>query len=352
MKIFVKTFGCTLNQGDSEVIKGILNKEGRALVNSESEADLIIVNTCGVKTPTQNRVISYLKKISKNKKVIVGGCLPSMLNIKEYVPNILGTFGPNSILKIKDFVKNTKNQAISDRKPRIKAPRLRFDKEVAIIPISQGCLGRPCSYCSVKSARGNLKSYKKSAILKEVEKSVKEGCAIIKITAQDTGCWGKDINDNLPNLLKSILKVKGNYKIRLGMMNPNYAFGYLDDLVRLYKNKKMMKFLHIPVQSGSDKVLADMKRGYKIKDFNKVVKRFRKEITGISIATDIIVGYPTESEGDFKKTLKLVKAVKPEVLNISKFAPRPNTYAATLKQLNIEEINKRSKLLFENYKKN
>lgn len=348
MKVFVKTYGCTLNQGDSEIIKGTLSKEHK-LVDSEKEADLIIVNTCGVKTTTQNKIISYVKKTAKNKKVIVGGCLPSMVNIKKYAPEIIGTFDTKSTTKINKIIK--KEKAKNEEEKILGKPRVRVMKDAAIIPIAQGCLGKPCTYCSVKIARGELKSYKKEEILKEVKRAVKEGCNIIKLTAQDTGCWGKDFNEKLPNLLEEILKINGNYKIRLGMMNPNYALEHLDGLIEAYKNPKMIKFIHIPVQSGSNKVLREMKRSYTVEDFKKILGRFRKEIKNISIATDLIAGYPTETEEDFKKTIQLIREVKPEVINISMFSPRPKTEAAKLRQLRTEVIKERSKYLTTEYKK-
>ncbi|MEM4266579.1 MAG: tRNA (N(6)-L-threonylcarbamoyladenosine(37)-C(2))-methylthiotransferase [Candidatus Nanoarchaeia archaeon] len=351
MKIFVKTYGCTLNQGDTEVIKGILKQGGHKFVDSEKEADIIIVNTCGVKTVTQNKIIDYLKKISKTKKVIVGGCLPSMIDVKRYAPKIAGSFDTNTITKINSLVEKPRQIFGKEKESRINKPRVRTKKEIAIITIAEGCLGKPCTYCSVKQARGELKSYTKKEILGEVKKAVKEGCTIIKLTAQDTGCWGKDIDEKLPDLLGEILKTEGNFKIRLGMMNPNHAIEFLDELIKIYNNPKMIKFIHIPVQSGSNKVIKDMKRDYKVEDFKKIVKRFRKEVRGINIATDIIAGYPTETEEDFKKTLELIKEVKPEVLNISKFAPRPKTEAAKLKQLRTEIIKERSKYLTLEYKK-
>ncbi|MFH1211085.1 MAG: tRNA (N(6)-L-threonylcarbamoyladenosine(37)-C(2))-methylthiotransferase [archaeon] len=348
MKIYIKTYGCTLNQGDSEVLKGIISKEHK-IVDSEENADLIIVNTCGVKTTTQNKIIGYVKKTSEKKKVIVGGCLPSMINIKKYAPKVILTFDTKSTTKINEIIKKQKINNKQDTP--LGKPRIRTIKETAIVPISEGCLGKPCTYCSVKLARGELHSYRKEDITSEVEKGVKEGCNIIKLTAQDTGCWGKDINDTLPNLLREILKIKGEYKIRLGMMNPNYTLEYLDELIEVYQNPKMIKFLHIPVQSGSDKVLKDMKRGYTVEEFKKVVGEFRKEIKGVSIATDFIAGFPTETEEDFKKTIQLIKEVRPEVINISMFAPRPKTEAARMKQLKTQTIKERSRKLSEEYKK-
>ncbi|MFH1331845.1 MAG: tRNA (N(6)-L-threonylcarbamoyladenosine(37)-C(2))-methylthiotransferase, partial [archaeon] len=320
------------------------------LVDSEGEADCIIVNSCGVKTVTQNKIINYVNKLSRNKKVIVGGCLPSMIDIKKYMPKAAGSFDTNTITRINEVIKKPTTIESKEKESTISKTRIRTRKEVAIIPIAQGCKGKPCTYCSVKLARGELKSYGKKEITREVEKAVKEGCKIIKLTAQDTGCWGKDTGETLPQLLKEILIVKGEYKIRLGMMNPNYAREYLDELIQIYKHPKMMKFIHIPVQSGSNRIIKEMKREYKVEYFKKIVKRFRKEIKNVHIATDIIVGYPSESEDDFKKTVKLIKEVKPEVLNISKFAPRPKTEAAKLKQLKTEEIKKRSVELSKVYK--
>ena len=341
-KIFVKTFGCELNKADSEVISGLIDKAGLKLVKNLKTSDIIIINSCGVKLPTQNRILDYIKKIPKTKKIIVGGCLPRMLDIKSQVPNIDLIFDTNSITKIINLIKKNKNILSDKKENRINKPVIRTKKEIAIIPISQGCLGKPCSYCSVKNARGDLKSYKKEDILKQVRKAVKEGCKKIRLTAQDTGCWGKDLNQKLPDLLKSVLKIKGDFELRLGMSNPHHILKYLNKLLIIYKNSKMKKFLHIPLQSGSDKILKDMKREYKVKDFKKIIKTFRKNIPSIHIATDIIVGFPTETYKDFEKTLKLIKEINPEVLNISKFGIRPNTTAANMKQLPDQEVKKRS----------
>ncbi|MDP2906646.1 MAG: tRNA (N(6)-L-threonylcarbamoyladenosine(37)-C(2))-methylthiotransferase [Nanoarchaeota archaeon] len=350
MKVFIKTFGCELNRADSEVIAGLISKAGFELVDSLEKADVVIVNSCGVKLPTQNKVLSYVEKVPKSKKLVVGGCLPKMLNVKFYAPNVDLVFDTNSITRIVDLVKENKSFLSDKKESRIGLPVVRIKKEIAIIPISQGCLGSPCSYCSVKKARGELKSYKKEDILKQVRKAVGEGCKKIRLTAQDTGCWGKDFEEKLPDLLKSVLAVEGSFEVRLGMSNPNYILEYLDDLVKVYKSPKMKKFLHIPVQSGSDKVLNDMKRRYTVDDFKKIVTRFRKEIPNICIATDIIVGFPTETVEDFNKTVELVKEVKPEVLNISKFGSRPDTVAANMKQLLSQEVKRRSVILHKVWK--
>lgn len=350
MKVFIKTFGCELNRADSEVIAGLISKAGFKLVDDLEKSDIVIVNSCGVKLPTQNKVLDFVKKVPKSKKLVVGGCLTKMLNLKIYAPNVNLVFDTNSITKIVSLLRKNKSLLSNKKENRISLPVVRIKKEVAIIPIAQGCLGSPCAYCSVKKARGDLKSYKKEDILKQVMKAVEEGCKKIRLTAQDTGCWGKDFGQRLPDLLKNVLKVKGSFEVRLGMSNPNYVLEYLDEMVKVYKSPKMKKFLHIPVQSGSDKVLKDMKRRYSVDDFKKIVAKFRKEIPDICIATDIIIGFPTEDEKDFKQTVKLMREVKPEVLNISKFCPRPDTIAANMKQLPSQEIKKRSVILHKVWK--
>lgn len=348
-KVFIKTFGCELNKADSEVIAGLLSKKKFKIVNGINEADIIIVNSCGVKLPTQNKIINYIKKIPKTKQIIVCGCLPRMLNIKFYAPNINLVFDNNTITKVEQVIKKNKDMLSEKKECRINKPVIRIKKDIAIIPISQGCLGAPCSYCSVKKARGELKSYKKEDIIKQVKKAIKEGCKKINLTAQDTGCWGKDIGKKLPELLKEILNIKGNFEVRLGMSNPNYILEYLNDMIKIYKNPKMKKFLHIPLQSGSNKILEDMERRYKVEDFEKIVERFRKEIPNMNIATDIIIGFPTETTEDFEKTLKVIKKIKPEVLNISKFGARPNTAAENMKQLPSQEIKRRSVIMHKTW---
>lgn len=349
MKVFVKTFGCTLNQGDSEVLKGVLSRE-HSLVSSESDADVVIVNSCGVKSVTQSKVLDYVRAASKKGKVVVGGCLPGMLDVKKHVPGVLAVFDANSITRINELLEKPGDLFSSEKESRISERKFRQDSSTAIVPIAQGCLGS-CSYCSVKFARGRLRSYAKEEVLKEVGKALADGCTLIKLTAQDTGCWGKDFGSNLPDLLSSVLSLDGNFRVRLGMMNPNYALECLDELIEIYNDVKMVKFLHIPVQSGSDKILGDMGRSYTAEDFKKVVGEFRKKVKGISISTDVIAGFPTETEEEFEKTVQLVREVKPEVLNISMFAPRPKTEAAEMKQLRTQTIKERSMEVSKEYKK-
>ena len=256
--------------------------------------------------------------------------------------------GPYQINEIAEVVKQTlagnKLQITGiENNKRLNLPKIRRNNVVEIVPICAGCLGY-CSYCIVKRARGSLFSYNERAIIKQIESAVKDNVKEIWLTAQDTGCYGKDIKSNLPKLLKKILGIKGDFKIRLGMCNPNFALEYLKDLIKIFKHEKMFKFLHIPVQSGNDDILKKMNRKYKAKDFVKIVQTFRKNISKITIATDIICGFPGETEKQFNDSIELIKKVRPDVLNISRFWARPETIAEKMpNQLRGEETKNRSR---------
>ena len=165
----------------------------------------------------------------------------------------------------------------------------------------------------------------------------------IWLTAQDTGAYGFDKDYNLATLLEEVCKIRREFFVRVGMMNPQNALEILDQLVKAFDNDKIFKFLHIPVQSGNDGVLKSMSRFYSVNDFKRIVDSFRKIMPDISLSTDIICGFPGESEKAFEDSLKLIKEVEPDVVNISKFFPRPKTVAATKKQLSSQTVKARSR---------
>ena len=344
--IYIKTFGCALNQSDSELMAGMLKKEGHKIVDDETKADVVIINSCTVKNEAETKFFREIEK-HKNKKIILAGCIPqaekSLIESKLKNYSIIGT---SQISKIGLVVEQTllENKVVmieKSKNKRLNLPKIRKNELIEIIPISEGCLGA-CTYCKTKQARGELFSYSEDEILKELETAVKNGVKEIFLTSQDLGAYGKDINSNLPRLLKKLSNIKGDFKIRLGMCNPNFAIEYLDELKEILKHEKFYKFIHLPVQAGSDETLKKMGRKYLSKDFEKVVKTLRKEIPNITIATDIIVGFPTESDEDFKKTLNLLKSTTPDVINMSRFWKRPGTFAFNMKQLDTKIIKKRS----------
>jgi len=357
MKVYMETYGCSANQADGEMMLGLLNKNGFEIVNSPKESDINVINTCIVKTPTENRMRYRIKKLySTGKPLVVAGCMSkTQRDVIEKIAPKSSLIGPDSISEICNIVQKTlsKERVLFTKdlkKPKLCLPRLRENPVINICEISTGCLGN-CSFCGIKFAKGKLFSYPVEKIIKEIKESLKEGCKEIWITSQDCGCWGKDCQSSLPKLLDRICEIEGKFFIRIGMMNPMHVRKFLNELVNSYKSEKIYKFLHLPVQSGSDRILKRMNRGYNIKDFKKIVEKFRKEFPSLTLSTDVIVGFPGETKQDFQMTIKLIKEVKPDIVNISKFGARPKTKASKMKQLPVKIVNQRSKKLMEIIKK-
>lgn len=348
----MKSYGCSANLADSEIIIGCLNEAGFKQANSIMEADIVIYNTCAVKGPTENRVISALKKIPKNKKIIVSGCLP-LINFNRLKREISfdGAIGPAPGKKIVNFVQRVINgehvvelDNNFDSKPKLSLPKIKSNHLISIIPINYGCLGS-CSYCCVVFARGKLRSYSIKEIKDRVKKDLKNGVKEFWLTSQDAGCYGEDLDTNIVELLESLTKIKRDFYLRIGMMNPNRVLPKLKPLITIFQNPKVFKFLHVPVQSGDNKILEKMQRFYTTQQFKNIIKTFRSSIPKITIATDVICGFPSESIQAFEKTLNLINDVKPDIVNISKFFARPKTKAKQMLSYSVDlkEINRRSK---------
>ena len=345
--VFVRTFGCSANINNSELMAGLLEKAGFEIMDSVKKADCVVVNTCVVKGPTENKVISEIKKIPKTKRLVVAGCMPLAEKglLKELVPDA-SLIGCN-VKDVVEAVKGSKRVEIFRRQIKLGLPKQNKSKLTGIIQISEGCNG-DCAYCIVKLAKGKLVSYPQKKIVEEVENSVKAGRREIWLTSQDCAAYGS----GLAGLMKKVCSVRGDFKVRVGMMNPNNVLLILDELIDAYKDDKVFKFLHLPVQSGNDEILRKMNRGYRAEDFRKVISVFRKNIPDITISTDIIAGFPGETEKQFMDSLKLVKEVKPDVLNISRFWPRPGTKAAKMPgQVNGRVTKERSKILTRIFEK-
>lgn len=354
-RVYIETYGCSANKSDTEIMMGILTEAGFEIVNSIEISDIAIINTCIVKTPTAKRMERRIKEIyNSGKPLIVAGCMAKAERerIEKFAPKA-SMITPDAIDRIVDAVIRTINGerviVDSEKKEKVLLPTIPLNKIISIVQISSGCLSA-CTFCETRIAKGILKSYRPSSIIERIKKDVKNGFKEFWITSQDNGCYGFDIGTNLAELLGAIVKIDGNFFVRVGMMNPVHLIRrkeLLESLVQIFKNEKIFKFLHLPIQSGSNKVLKDMNRGHSVEEFLEVVDAFREEIPEITIETDIIVGYPTETEEDFEKTVNLLKILEPDVVNISKFFPRPKTPAEKLKQLQTEIVNERSKKVHE-----
>ncbi|KAJ1615231.1 transmembrane domain-containing protein [Cryptosporidium canis] len=351
-KIMVKNFGCNHNRSDSESMMGLLSDYGYTIVYELHECNLLVINSCTVKGPSQDSCQNLIELAkSMDKFVVVTGCVPQadinlhflkdvsivgVRNIHRIVEVVELTLQGNVVLLIPDRTLEMSDEVIGAFEatlPPLLLPKIRRNPFVEIITISVGCLGN-CTYCKTKHSRGDLGSYPIEDIINRINQSLSEGVKQFWLTSEDIGAYGKDIGTNLSELLREILKIiPKDIMIRIGMTNPPHVLNQINDIIEIMKHPNVFEFLHIPVQSGSNKVLELMKRDYVVEEFNLLVDSILKELPLATIATDIICGFPGESDKDHIQTVKLINKYKFPVVNISKFYPRPGTPAAKMKPI-------------------
>lgn len=348
------TQGCSANQSDTEVMKGLLKEAQFVIENSVESADIIVFNTCTVKNPSESTFFRELEKIKIEhpyKTIIVTGCIAQSDSknplLKDYC--LVGTRQIHRIVEVVEEALNDNIIRVLEKgeMPPLNLPKVRKNPVVGIIQINLGCLGG-CTFCKTKSARFNLRSYPIEDIVSEAKTALKDGVKEIWLTSQDTFCYGFDIGTDIVELLEALVAIPENFKIRVGMGNPDHLPKVgVDRLIQAYQTPKIFQFLHLPLQAGHNKTLEEMKRLYTVQQFIKIVNKFKESIPEINIMTDVIVGYPTETDEHFWGTLEAVKRTQPDSVNISRFWPRPGTKAAKLKPLPGEVMKHRSKMITE-----
>jgi len=354
-KIFVEAYGCSASFADSEMISGLILNGGHTLVDDDSQSDLNVVVTCSVKDATANKMIHRIKSL-KSKPLIVAGCLPKAeKDTVEKFTEKASLLGPNSLGKtlqvIEATLKGTKQIALEDTDlSKVGLPKVRLNPAVGIVEIASGCLSE-CTFCQTKLSKGDLTSYRLGDIVRQVQTEIKDGCKEIWLTSTDNGCYGFDIGTDLPSLINAVSEIPEKFMIRVGMMNPMYMPRIKNNLIESFESEKVFKFLHIPVQSGSDQVLHDMKRGHTSATYKEIVQKARERFENFTISTDVIVGFPSETKEDFQKTVEILDETKPDVVNLSRYSARPGTEAAEWEQIDMEEVKRRSKLIFEQINK-
>jgi threonylcarbamoyladenosine tRNA methylthiotransferase CDKAL1 len=339
-KVWVEGYGCSASMADSEMIRGLLKSAGYEVAAKQSEGALNLIVTCSVKDATEHKMVGRIKSLTESgKPLVVAGCLPKAEREKvELLSPSASLLGPHSIERSADVVRSAfagsrlvaLEDSISDK---VNIPRVRVNPVVSIVEIASGCMSE-CTFCQTKLAKGWLRSYRMGDIMRQIRSDVVEGdCREVWLTSTDNGCYGRDIGSDLVELLKACCSIEGDFKIRLGMMNPMYLPEMRNRLVEVFhENDKLFKFLHIPVESGSNRVLRKMKRGHTARTFLDAVQSFRKKIPKMTISTDVIVGFPTETEGDFQATLDLLEKAEPDIVNSSRYGARPGTESAKWKR--------------------
>jgi len=370
MKIFFETFGCSANQASAETMLGLIRSMGFDLA-SEADADIYICNSCTVKYTTEQKILHKIRIFGEQgKDVIVAGCMPEVqldlilnANPEAYILGVRSVNGLCDLLqklagKNKSAAVITENHnyvpvRVSSKAPDgfLNLPKIRYHQNIHICQISTGCTFG-CSYCIVRLARGDLISFPPADILSDIRAAVAEGCSEIWLTSQDDSQYGMDFSKDspyagmrLPDLLKQIAGLPGDFKIRVGMMNPFSIKPILSELVDAFDHPKIYKFLHLPIQSASENVLKTMNRHYKPEDVGEIIAAFKDRFFDLTLFTDIIVGFCGETDSDFEKTAEWVRQYKPDKVNISKYSPRPGTKAFLLRNLDSRILTARSREL-------
>ncbi|MDE1811713.1 MAG: tRNA (N(6)-L-threonylcarbamoyladenosine(37)-C(2))-methylthiotransferase [Thaumarchaeota archaeon] len=354
-KIWVEAYGCSASFADSEMISGLIVNGGHTLAENEKDSDLSVIVTCSVKDVTAHKMVHRIKKLKTNP-LVVAGCLPKaeQSTVEKFSPKA-SLLGPNSLGKTLDVISSTLNgirkiELADTDVSKVGLPKVRLNPAVGIIEIASGCMSE-CTFCQTKIAKGDLQSYRVGDIVRQVQHEIKDGCVEVWLTSTDNGCYGFDIGSSLPELVQNVSSIEHDFMIRVGMMNPMYLPRIKGNLLKSFVNDRVFKFLHIPVQSGSDKVLKDMKRLHTSKIFYDVNSAFRERFDRFTIATDIIVGFPTETEEDFAKTVDLIDETRPDIVNLSRYSARSGTKAAQMDQNDVAEVKRRSKIVFDMAKK-
>ncbi len=344
-KVFIKTFGCQMNEKDSERIIALL---GMDLAQSPYEADLIILNTCAVREKPEHKVYSEVGKFirlrdkeKKNLKVGIVGCVAQLkgseLLRRTGVDFVLGTQAIHRIGDVVKLVFSGNRIVDTTLTPNIKdrfespIPEKFYDgsRVKAYVTIQEGC-NQFCTFCVVPITRGREVTRPSQDIIREIVELVSSGVREVTLIGQNVNGYGWNNPEELSfaQLLREINKIDGLERIRFTTSNPRYMS---DELIEaMAECEKACEHLHLPVQSGSDKILKKMARRYTVEQYIEIIEKVREAIPGIAITTDIIVGFPGETEEDFQATVDLIKLVRFDDIFSFKFSPRPGTAAARM----------------------
>ena len=350
-KYMIMTFGCQLNENDSEKISGMVENLGYEKTDDLSKCDLVVFNTCCVRENAEERLFGKIGEIKKLKEergtiIAIGGCMMQEEHILEkikksykYIDLVFGTHTLNKfeedLKKIIEEKKKIRDVIDIDGEVIEGLPIKRNDKFKASVSIMYGC-NNFCSYCIVPYVRGRERSRKKEDILKEVESLAKEGYKEITLLGQNVNSYDGGDGYKFSNLLYDVCKIEGIERIRFISPHPK---DFTDDVIKAIKdNKKISRIVHLPLQSGSTKVLKEMNRKYTKEQYLALAEKMRKEIPDILFSTDIIVGFPGETEEDFENTLDVVRKMNYEQIFMFIYSRRVGTVADKMENQIPEEI--------------
>ncbi|MCX6806871.1 MAG: MiaB/RimO family radical SAM methylthiotransferase [Candidatus Berkelbacteria bacterium] len=345
MKYYIFTLGCQMNKSDSERIAKVLESCGFKSAPTEEGADLIVINACSVRQAAVDRIYGKIKKWQsgkQNKKIVITGCILPLDRHKLHSKVDL-------IFDIKDLPNLPKMLSIPSLLPITHHPLLRNKRE-ALIPIMTGC-NNFCSYCAVPYTRGREISRPEEEIINEVKQSISRGIKKVVLLGQNVNNYGLDLkNTSFVQLLKKIIGIPGNFQISFLTSNP---WNFPDQLIELIaKEPKLIKEVHLPIQSGDDEILKKMNRNYTSGQYlaliSKLKSHFRPKgeccegrVSNLYLSTDIIVGFPTETKKAFENTVKVCKQARFNKAYIAQYSPRPGTVSAKLYKDDVPKTEKK-----------
>lgn len=345
MYLFIKTFGCQMNEHDSQKIASILQEEGYEVTDDPEKAHCIILNTCSVREKPEKKVYSALGRLLPLKRrkptlvIGVGGCVAQQVGEKllREAPHLDFVFGTHQIHKVGEMVRAARagvrslDVSMVEDVPSLHSfPSPARGQVKAYVTIMQGCDNR-CSYCIVPHVRGPEKSRHPKEILEEVKKLACAGVKEITLLGQNVNSYGRNLEEawNFPRLLEKLNEIEGIERIRFTTSHPKDLSVEL--MEAMGKLKKVCEHIHLPVQSGSNRILQAMNRGYTREDYLEKIEALRAKVPGVAITTDLIVGFPGETEEDFELTLDLLRRVRFDAMYSFKYSPRPFTSACGIK---------------------
>lgn len=335
MSIWFEGYGCTANQGETVEMRDHAMDLGHEMALSSDNAATVVLGTCTVIESTQNKMERRISElIDQGKNVIVSGCMATadtkrLNSIFPKTPLV----SPGDIDGLGDLIGR------GGCKPEKQASPL-----ATILPISSGCLGR-CTYCATLRARGRVTSRSVNDIFFKAQYAIDSGSKELLLTSQDNGAFGADSDSSLEDLLAELSHLDGDFRLRVGMLNPMLVAGRSKEMAKAWGDSRTYKFIHLPIQSGSQRILDNMLRDHTLEDFWEVVETFRTYYPEMMIITDIITGFPGETDEDHQSTIELLSHLLPDLVNITRFSPRTGTPAARSKRLNGKIVKTRSREL-------
>ncbi len=359
-KVYIETHGCQMNEYDSARMRDVLrDRLGMTQTSDESEADLLLLNTCSVREKAQEKVFSRLGRLARHKKsrpdvlIGVGGCVASQEGeaLRERAPQVDIVFGPQTLHRLPDLIARARQEgdgALDVSFPEVEKfdnlPEPSVKGASAFVSIMEGC-GKYCSFCVVPYTRGKEVSRPLDSVIREVAGLAERGVREVTLLGQNVNAWRGDLHDGRPAdfalLLRYVSAVDGIKRVRYTTSHPRE---FTASLIRVHAEvEELAAHVHLPVQSGSDRVLAAMKRGYTALEYKSIIRELRVARPDVSISSDFIVGFPGETDEDFERTCRLAEEVGLDQSFSFLYSPRPGTPASSLPD-DTPVQNKRSRL--------